>query len=87
MRNGITIDILTSVDIVEIVKFGGIILEPFEGFYCKNVDYNPYTEFVTDMFEKRDLFKSQGKDLLQNPAKTIGLSVYGGNTRKKINEE
>ena len=39
------------------------------------------------MFEKRDLFKSQGKDLLQNLAKKLGLSVYGGNIRKDIGEE
>ena len=39
------------------------------------------------MFEKRDLFKTQGKELLQNLAKKIGLSVYGGNIRKDINEE
>ena len=84
MRNGIIIDTLTS---VEIVKYGGIILETYEGFFCHNLEYNPYTEFVTDMFEKRDLFKSQGKDLLQNLAKKIGLSVYGGNIRKDINEE
>ena len=69
MRNGIIIDTLTSVDIVEIVKCGGIILEIFEGFFCHNLEYNPYTEFVTDMFKKRDMFKSQGKDLLQNLAK------------------
>ena len=87
MRNGIIIDILTSVDIVEIVKCGGIILEIFEGFFCHNLEYNAYKEFVTDMFEKRDLFKSQGKDLLQNLAKKIGLPVYGGNIRKDINEE
>ena len=87
MRNGIIIDTLTSVDIVEIVKCGGVILEVFEGFFCHNLEYNPYTEFVTDMFEKRDLFKSQGKDLLQNLAKKIGFSVYGGNIRKDIIEE
>ena len=87
MRNGIIIDTLTSVDIVEIVKYGGVILEVFGGFFCHNLNFNPYTEFVTDMFEKRDLFKSQGKDLLQNLAKKIGLSVYGGNIRKDINEE
>ena len=87
MRNGIIIDTLTSIDIVEIVKYGGIILEIFEGFFCHNREYNPYTEFVTDMFEKRDLFKSQGKDLLQNLAKKIGLSVCGGNIREDINEE
>ena len=87
MRNGIIIDTLTSVDIVEIVKYGGIILEVFEGFFCHNLEFNPHTELVTDMFQKRDMFKSQGKDLLQNLAKKIGLSVYGGNIRKDINDE
>ena len=70
MRTGILIDTLTSVDILEIVKYGGVILEVFEGLFCHNLKYNPYTEFVTDMFQKRDLFKSQGKDLLQHPAKS-----------------
>ena len=66
MRTGITKNNLTSIDIVEIVKYGGIILEVYESFFCYILEYNPYTEFVTDMFENRDLFKSQGKDLLQN---------------------
>ena len=87
MRNGKITVTLTSVDIVEIAKCGGVIMEVYEGFFCHNLDFNPSTEFVTDMFEKRDLFKSQGKDLLQNLAKKIGLSVYGGNIRKNINEE
>ena len=87
MRNGIIIDTLTSVDIVEIVNCGDVVLEIYEGFFCHNLEFNPYTETVTDMFEKRDLFKSQGKDILQNLAKKIGLSVYGGNIRKDINEE
>ena len=87
MRNGIIIDTLTSIDIVEIIKYGSIILEVYEGFFCHNLEHNPYTEFVTDMFEKRDMFKSQGKELLQNLAKKIGLSVYGGEIRKDIIEE
>ena len=87
MRNGKIIDTLTSVDIVEVVKCGGVILEVFEGSFCHNLNFNPYTEFVTDMIERRDLFKSQGKNLLQNLAKKIGLSVYGGNIRKDIDEE
>ena len=61
--------------------------EVFEGFFCPNLEYNPYAEIVTDMFQKRDLIKSQGKDLLQNLAKKIGLTVYDGNIRKDINEE
>ena len=59
----------------------------FEGFFCRHLEYNPYTEFVTDMFEKKDFFESQGKDAVQNLAKKIGLSVYGGNVRKDINED
>ena len=78
---------MTSVDIVEIVECGGIILEFYGGFFCHNLEENPYAEFVTDMFEKRDLIKSQGKDLLQNQPKTMGLSVCGGNISKDINEE
>ena len=87
MRNGITVDTSTSVGIVEIVKGRGFILEVFETFFCHNLKYNPYTEFVIDMFEKRDLFKSQEKNLLQNLAKKIGLSVYAGNIREVINEK
>ena len=37
--------------------------------------------------KERDLFKSQGKNLLQTLVKKIGLSVYGGNIRKDIKEE
>ena len=60
-----------------------VFLEVFEGFLSHNPEYNPYTEFVNDMFEKGDLFQTQGKDLLQNLAINIGLSVYGGNIRKR----
>ena len=69
MRNGVIIDTLTSVDIVEIVKCGGVNLEVFERLFGHSLEYNPHREVDADMFEKRDLlFKSQGKDLLQNPA-------------------
>ena len=53
MRNGILKDTLTSVDIVEIVKYRRVILEVYEGFFCHNLECNTYTEFVTDMFEKK----------------------------------
>ena len=41
MRNGIIKDTLTSVDIVEIVKCGGVILEVFERFFCQNSRIQP----------------------------------------------
>ena len=59
MRNSIIVDNLTSVELVEIVKNGGKFLEVFEVFFCHNLGYKPYTESFTDMFEKRDLFKSK----------------------------
>ena len=86
MSNGIKTDTLMSVDIIETVICGGVSLKELDGFFCKNLEHHPYTEFVNDIFE-RDLFKSQGKDWLQNLAKKNGLSVYGGNIRKDINEE
>ena len=70
MRNGI-IDCLTSADIVQNVKCGGIILEVFEGFFRQNIEYNFHTEFVTDMFKNRDLFISRGKGSLQDLVKKI----------------
>ena len=44
-------------------------MEIYKGFFCDNLEYNPYAELVTDMFGKRELFISQGKGLLQNLAK------------------
>ena len=41
IRNGIIIDASTSVDIVEIVTCGAVILEVFEGSFCHNLEYNP----------------------------------------------
>ena len=87
MSKSIIVDTLTGVDIVGIVKSRGVILEVYEEFFCNNLEHNHYTEFVTDMFEKRDIFKSQGKDMLQSLAKKIGILTYGGNITKDINEE
>ena len=86
MIEGIIIDTLTIVDIVEIVLCGGFILAIYEGLFCNNLGLNPYTELVTDMFEKRVLFKSQGKDLLQDLARKTGLSVYGLDSQRVMND-
>ena len=37
-RKSIIVDTLPSVDIVEIMKCGGIILEVFEGYLCHNLE-------------------------------------------------
>ena len=57
-RNGKILDILTGNHIVGLAICGSVILEVYEAFFCHNVEYNHYTEIVTEMFEKRDLFNS-----------------------------
>ena len=55
-RESIIVDTWISVDIVETIKF--IVFEVFEGFFCHNLEYNHDTEFVTDMFEKKEIHLS-----------------------------
>ena len=59
---------VTSVDIVEIVKCGGVILEFSEGFFCHNLEDNPHTEFVTDMFEKKRFIQITRKRFISKPS-------------------
>ena len=47
--------------------------------------YNPYRDFVNDMFAKRHVYKKQGKDLLQTLAGKIANSVYDRNIRRVVN--
>ena len=56
---------LTSVDIEEIVRVGGVIVEISEGFSCDNLDFNlfeEFEEFVIDMTAKRNKFKKEKKN-------------------------
>ena len=83
-RNGVIIATLTSVDIIEIVKIGGVILKVYEGFFCESLDFNPYADFVLDMHNKRNEYKKKGNDLSSTQVKKVMCSVYGGNVRKDI---
>ena len=60
-RNSIIIDTLNSVDILEIVKCNGVILEVSEGFFCQILRCVSYTDFVSDIFSRPDLQKNKGK--------------------------
>ena len=64
-RNGDITQYLTSVDIEQVVRIGGIIKEFYEGFTCDNLDYNPFKEYVLDMTTKRNEYKKQGKTILE----------------------
>ena len=85
-RNGHITQHLTSVDIEQIVRIGGVILEFIEGFICDNLDNNPFTEYVQDLIEKRNEYKKQGKNILQLMCKDTVNGGYGSCIRQDINE-
>ena len=68
-RNGEITQHLTSVDFEEVVRVGGIIKEFYEGFICDNLDFNPFKEYILDMTAKRNEYRKQGKNILQDMCK------------------
>ena len=53
-KNGIVHDTISSVDIQGIIKAGGRIIKIYEGIvYEKNLQVNPYKQFVTRLFTLR----------------------------------
>ena len=87
MRNGSVIDTLTSVDIQEIVKIGGRVIEIYEGvIYGKNFKISPFRKVIEKLFALRQKYKDEKTDLMQKLVKLIMNSLYGVQIRKDINE-
>ena len=87
MRNGIIIDTLTSVDIQEIVKIGGRVIQIYEGvIYRENFKISPFRKVIEKLFALRQKFKHEKNDLMQGLVKIIMNSLYGVQIRKDINE-
>ena len=60
MRNGYIIDTLTSVDIQEIVKIGGKVVEIYEGvIYRKNFNVSPFRKVIEKLFALRQKYKDK----------------------------
>ena len=85
-RNGYIKQHLTSIDIEEIVRVGGDIIEFFEGLIFDNLDCNPFEKFVLDMTAKRNKFKKEKKNILQTQAKEVSNAVYGYSIRSDIED-
>ena len=60
-RKGDITQHLTSIDVEEIVRIGGIIKKFYEGFIYDNLNFNPFREYILDMTAKRNEYKKQGK--------------------------
>ena len=86
MRNGCTIDTLASVDIREIVKIGGKVIEIYEGVLHKeNFKVSPFGKIIEKLFALRQKY-IKNHDVMQFLVKLILNSLYGENIRKDIEE-
>ena len=87
MRKGYFIDYLTSVDIQEIVKIGGRVIEFYEGvIYRENFKLSPFEKTIDKLFELRQKHKNENNDVMQFLVKLIMNSLYGEQIRKDIEE-
>ena len=87
MRNGYIIDTLASVDIQEIVKTGGKVIEIYQvNLYRQNFKISPFRRVIEKLFALRKNYKDEKNDLMQGLVKLIMNSLYGVQIRKDINE-
>ena len=86
MRNGYIIDTLISVDILEIVKIGGV-LQVYEGvIYRENFKVSPFKKVIDKLFELRQKYEDEIIDVMQLLVKLIVNCLYGEQIRKDIEE-
>ena len=65
MRNGYIIDTLTSVDIQEIVKTSGRVIQIYEGvIYRENFKISPFRKVREKLFALRKKYKDEHNDLM-----------------------
>ena len=87
MRNGYIIDTLTSVDIQEIIKIGGKLVQIYEGMiYRENFKISPFRKVIEKIFALKQKYKDKKNDLMQKLIKLIMNSLYGVQIRRDINE-
>ena len=88
MRNGYIIDTLTSVDIQEIVRIGGKVIEIYEGvIYRENFKVSPFRKVIDILFKLRQKYKDEGNEVMQLLVKLLMNSLYGEQIREDIEEK
>ena len=88
MRNGYIIDTLTSVDIQEIVKIGGRVIQIYEGvIYRENFKVSHFRKVIDKLFALKKKYKDEGNDVMQLLVKFLMNSLYGESIREDIEEK
>ena len=87
MRNGYIIDTLTSVDLQEIVKIGGRVIESYEGvIYRKNFKISPFRKVTENLFALGKKYKDEHNDFMQALVELNMNSLYGTQIRRDIDQ-
>ena len=87
LQNGYIVQTLTSVDIQEIVKNGGKVVEIYEGvIYRENFKINPFEKVIPNVFALRHKYKDENNDVMQLLVNLIMNALYGEFLRKDITE-
>ena len=88
MGNGYIVDTLTSVDIQEIIKIGGKVIQIYEGVINReNFKVSPFRKIIDILFKLRQKYKDEGNDVMQLLVKLLMNSLYGEQIRKDIEEK
>ena len=76
-RNGYKTDHLTSVDIQEIVKIGGRVIETYESVTCReNFKVSPFVKVIDKLFALGQKYKDENNDVMQLLVKLLLTSLY-----------
>ena len=87
MRNGYITQVLTSVDIQEIVKIGGKVVEIYKGvIYRKNFVLSPTEKIIDEIIASRRKSKDERNDIMQLLVKLNMNALCGEFLRKDILE-
>ena len=88
MRNGYIKQVLTSVDVQEIVKIGGKVIEIFEGvIYRENYKVSLLKKVKDKLFDLRQKYKEENNEVMQLLVKLNMNSLYGEFLRKRFLEK
>ena len=88
MRNGYIIDLLIYVDIQDIIRIGGKVIEIYESvIYRENFKVSPFRKVNNKLFASRQKYKDDNIDVLHLLVKLLMNSLYGENIRKDIEKK
>ena len=78
MRNGYITEVSTTIDIKEIVKIGGIVLQINEGVIYREIfRINPFKKVIDNLFALRQKYKDENNEVMQLLVKLIMNALYG----------